>query len=55
MSLTLQDVLMLIGTSVSLTGCWMLSPSVGLIGTGLATCAAARVVHAITTQGRKPR
>jgi hypothetical protein len=55
MTLTLHDLLFLVGSGIALTGCWMTSTAAGLIGTGLATCAAARVLHFITAQRRGRR
>lgn len=55
MTITLSDLLILIGTAIALTGCWMLGREVGLIGTGIVVCLSGRVVYGVSSQrkGRK--
>lgn len=55
MTITLSDLLILIGTGISLAGCWMLGLQAGLIGTGVVVCMAGRVVYGVSSQrkGRK--
>ena len=55
MTITLPDLLILIGTAIALTGCWMLGLQAGLIGTGIIVCLAGRVVYGVSSQrkGRK--
>jgi hypothetical protein len=54
MTLTLSDLLILIGTAIALTGCWMLGIECGLIGTGIVVCLTGRVVWGVSSQ-RKGR
>lgn len=53
MRLTIPDLLFVTGVLVALSGCWLTSLPLGLIGTGLALCVAARVVHALTRRPSK--
>jgi hypothetical protein len=47
--------MVLVGTFVAVSGCWMISPAVGLVGTGLTVIGAARVLHAVLSQRRRQR
>lgn len=51
--ITASDLLIVVGVSVALAGCWLHTLQTGLIGTGLAICFAARVLHGLQRKERR--